>query len=505
MAYVPAFEYDVFISYAVADNDKPDQHSAGWVDVFERQLRAEIQKEVRHKAEVKIWRDTSRISCGDKFSDSIADGIRQSAVMIVLLSKQYLASEWCTEERAAFFRAIAADPHADHQRFFIVSLTDPKRLDALPDGLSEIHRESFWREKGGRPVLIGHPVPDSRKTDHQEFFDVTLRVAYDIAERLDELRQEVAQHAAPGVVRPQTATPTPALASISSGRFVSVATARKSTAEATLTADLVKALQSSVPTVPTVLLDQLPSDAEALRQHIKSAKLLVQVIGNNAPPRDGLQTNLAAEEQVPVLIWKADEVVEDPAEPFTKNHKALLERARKGSLEEAVRAVTEQWQKLNQPAQPKAPMSVNRKYLINHLPEDRELAGRVFKWLSQRQLPCVKRPLDGATEAELRTYFERKLIECGDMVLVYGRASRLSMNDEAELCYQVLATKGDLRGRAAVWFVVSGPPQPLDSQPELDVGLPGVEMRTVDVRGANDVELEAALEAAFGPAIGGQS
>ncbi len=502
-AYVPGFEYDVFISYAVRDNTKVDKSGDGWVDVFEARLKEDIQANVKHRTEVAFWRDTSRIKYGDNFSDTIADGVGKCAVMLILLSSQYLASEWCREERAAFFRAMKADPQADHQRLFVVCLTDPSKLGEAPDGLGRVHHAKLWMNDNGIPKKIGHPVPNS---EQQEFFDATFLLGYTIAQRLNELRIESENLGLEKSPKPATATlptirPAASLPIESSKSCVYLAATWKGTDEGRFTASLALALESSSPPIPTVLITDLPREPDLLRHQIKASKLVVQVVGYCPPLDDAVQTKIAAELQTPLIVWKTDEV----GDPTSESHKALLEQARKGSLEEAVRAVTELWQKLNQPEPPKTPVSANRKYLINHLPEDRELAGRVFNWLKNSQRPCARRPIDGATEAELRTWFEKKLIECGDMVLVYGRASRLSMNDEAELCYQVLASRGDLRSRSANWLVVSGPPQPPGSQPDLDVGLPGVAMQTLDLRGVSDTELEAALEAQFGAVIGGQS
>jgi hypothetical protein len=41
MAYSPGFQHDVFISYAVADNDGPDNRKRGWVLAFQEQQKLE--------------------------------------------------------------------------------------------------------------------------------------------------------------------------------------------------------------------------------------------------------------------------------------------------------------------------------------------------------------------------------------------------------------------------------------------------------------------------------
>ena len=41
MAYLPGFQHDVFISYAVADNDGPYNRKRGWVQAFQEQQKLE--------------------------------------------------------------------------------------------------------------------------------------------------------------------------------------------------------------------------------------------------------------------------------------------------------------------------------------------------------------------------------------------------------------------------------------------------------------------------------
>ena len=186
MAYSIGFQHDVFISYAVADNDGPYHNKRGWVQAFEEQLRAELQREVRHKRAVEIWLDRKRLSCGDLFDDGIRAALQSTAVLIVLLSKQYLASEWCRLEREGFLSAIAQQGDAE-KRIFIVELTDPHELAGpLPDDFARIHHVPLWESQGSVPRRLGHPVPDQAKVEHQGFYNRTVEIAYAIAKRLEE-------------------------------------------------------------------------------------------------------------------------------------------------------------------------------------------------------------------------------------------------------------------------------------------------------------------------------
>ncbi len=138
MAYVSEFQHDVFISYAVLDNDGPYGEKRGWVQAFEERLKALIKREVGQRGTVvDVWLDRKRLACGDAFVDEIRDALESTAVLVVLLSKQYFASEYCRLERETFLQAIAQQQNAE-KRVFIVELTDPQEFPgAVPTNSPE--------------------------------------------------------------------------------------------------------------------------------------------------------------------------------------------------------------------------------------------------------------------------------------------------------------------------------------------------------------------------------
>jgi hypothetical protein len=489
MTYVPEYQCDVFISYAVADNIKPAEGKPGWVDVFERQLKLELQKEVTHKRPVEVWRDTKRLSCGDNFGDEIREAASNAAVLVVLLSKQYLASPWCQKERETFLNAAAAQGITT-KRLFVVELTDPKRFAQLPDGLADLHHVSLWRHDGSVPKQLGHPVPDHQKSEHQGFFDRVLDIAFAIAERLDEFPATATTAADRGESKStKAANSTPV-----SGPAVYLAAAPKSTKEEAFTSELKSALENAIPPVRVIQPQKLPAageDTQTLAADLKNCQLYVQVVGYVAPPRQGIQKKLAEEASLPLLFWKGEDV--DVSEVEDNGLKTLVQQARLGTVEDAKQAIIEKLAELTKPKTSMAPKrQVGETLFINHLPEDKELAQLVFNRLSAR-FECIKRPLSGASESELRAYFEQKLLECDHMVMVYGKASRLSANEQVRSCFKVVSSNRPVSDAIADWFVVVGPPQPSDADLELDVGCRGFRLHAID--GRND--LEKSLELAF--------
>src|SRR5215472_13286109 len=93
------YAHDVFLSYTHTD----DQLEFGqrWVSEFTGQLRARLEIVSGHT--VDIWRDEEKLGAADRFNDTIANAIRNSAVLLVVLSPSYFNSDYCRKERAEFY------------------------------------------------------------------------------------------------------------------------------------------------------------------------------------------------------------------------------------------------------------------------------------------------------------------------------------------------------------------------------------------------------------------
>jgi len=108
MAYVPEFEYDIFISYAhVDDLTTPDQ-TKGWIATFEEFLAVFLSRRVGRIGSVKIWRDPT-LDGSQLFDKTIEERIKRSAIFLALTSTGYLASEYCLQELKWFHQTAMSD------------------------------------------------------------------------------------------------------------------------------------------------------------------------------------------------------------------------------------------------------------------------------------------------------------------------------------------------------------------------------------------------------------
>ena len=86
-----ANEYDVFISYARADNGD------GWISTFVDELLAEHRK-FSGGRELTCFFDKHDIGSLDDWQHSLSDGLARSRLLVAFLSPNYFASAWCRKE-----------------------------------------------------------------------------------------------------------------------------------------------------------------------------------------------------------------------------------------------------------------------------------------------------------------------------------------------------------------------------------------------------------------------
>jgi hypothetical protein len=96
MSFTQGFEYDVFISYSHRDNLAPR-----WVDHFHDALLAALKRKLgdEHAA---VWRD-QELNANSLFNQKIKRMIDSSAIFLVLLSWNYIKSDYCMKELDWFY------------------------------------------------------------------------------------------------------------------------------------------------------------------------------------------------------------------------------------------------------------------------------------------------------------------------------------------------------------------------------------------------------------------
>ncbi len=104
MAYIPGYEYDIFISYAHVDNAAFPGQADGWIEQFYKNLNLMLAKRLGRMDMVKFWWDNKKLDGSVLFDQSIESGIKKSAIMICLNSPGYIASDYCKQELDTFYK-----------------------------------------------------------------------------------------------------------------------------------------------------------------------------------------------------------------------------------------------------------------------------------------------------------------------------------------------------------------------------------------------------------------
>jgi hypothetical protein len=203
MAVAPGFQHDVFISYAHIDNRPDREGERGWVESFERALDLRLLK--RFGREANVWRDPE-LARSQRFDPVIEAAVRDSAIMVSLISTSYLASDYCKQELEWFAAKAAQERYGlavdHHVRVFPVLLykIPPHQWPEVCRATSGFHFHDAIERGFGKPL----------RPENDDFTD-----------RICELVEEI--HTVLGAMQAQAAAATAPTSEAASSRTVFLA------------------------------------------------------------------------------------------------------------------------------------------------------------------------------------------------------------------------------------------------------------------------------------------
>jgi hypothetical protein len=95
MAYIPGFEYDIFVSYAHGDDRE-------WINGLLDRMKPALKRLLG--TEPSLWIDKNDLRSSRDFSKEIPASVRSSAVFLFFTSPSYIRSEYCVCEECPAFR-----------------------------------------------------------------------------------------------------------------------------------------------------------------------------------------------------------------------------------------------------------------------------------------------------------------------------------------------------------------------------------------------------------------
>lgn len=130
--------YNAFISYAWCDNEPLDPGGKGWISTFVSRLQRLLKRELpREMAKVPIWLDYEQMRGSDNVADRIRRELEAARLLVPIISRGYLESPWCTQEREIFINRHGPDSG----RIFPVWM---EPVDDLPPELASLLKYKFW-------------------------------------------------------------------------------------------------------------------------------------------------------------------------------------------------------------------------------------------------------------------------------------------------------------------------------------------------------------------------
>jgi hypothetical protein len=181
MAYVSGYDNDVFVSYAHVDDRPLPPARDGWVSTLVDALKVLLAQQLGRAELCAVWRDLG-LAGNAPLTPEIFAAIRGSAVMLLVLSEGYLASEWCRREHSEFLAMIGQGS----RRFFVVERMPIERA-RWPVELQDLTGYPFWvRERSDLPArTLGMPTP---LLEEREYYNRLNRLATELAAELKRIK-----------------------------------------------------------------------------------------------------------------------------------------------------------------------------------------------------------------------------------------------------------------------------------------------------------------------------
>ena len=175
--------FDLFVSYAHADDEVPSGAQRGWVTTLVGELKKVLRRKLGGEG-ASVWMDHA-LTANQWVTPTLAARVERSRTLLLVLSPGYGMSDWCQRELAGFVAAAVARGEGDS--IFLIEI-EPVARNTLPGPLRDLAPLRFWEPDADRdePRLSGYPAPNA--DEHSLYWKMVSRLAHQIAQRLKASR-----------------------------------------------------------------------------------------------------------------------------------------------------------------------------------------------------------------------------------------------------------------------------------------------------------------------------
>jgi hypothetical protein len=457
MAMIPGYDYDLFVSYAHADNEEQD----GWVTEFVNRLKAALGMRLGASRELKVFCDSHEVRANTKLAAT-----RKSALFLAIGSPSYAAHEWTRRELAEF-----TTQNSDLSRLFAIEVMPLDSGESYPSPLDDCIRAAFWKVSG--PHMI--QIPLSFHGDRDEFSIKVHTLADDIGKKLRTMRLM------PGTQRSEPRLDRLAATAWSAkDRSVPASGRGKKTI---LLAQTTEDVEDEVDQLRSYLLqyddeiEVLPKSAypqggdafrAAFASDLAQADLFVQLLGKRPgriPPdlAEGytrFQAETARSSGIPSLQWRRPDLdVGSVADP---TYRSLLQS--ETVIASGLEAFKLQLMKEVRKEKEKPRQLRSSTVFINADDKDMQIAKEVERDCVQNALTAIL-PMAGPSSEVIRRDLAENLTDCDMLIFIYGDTTQDWIRGQLRFFNKVRPKR---ESAPKLLAICSGPPP----KPEIGISFP---------------------------------
>ena len=475
-------EIQIFISYARDDDGAPPDlpDAKGFVTFLHEQLNFEFKDLGQPRP--KIWRDTRRIPNADQFEPLIEQAIAASSLLLVVLSKNWMARPFCRRELDSFAKRWSSGGELDlRQRIIVVGKrhVDPDKRPSLLQGQQGF---AFYTLNDPEEVDLAHEFFARGRVRDDRYYECLSQLAeylWRTAERIAVRKPPAGPGPDPVEVQPTESQPIV----LTTGRTVYVGKPANDVRPAY--DRLVKELLGRGYAVVPEVGKEIPCDSSAVRfidDALAAAEVSVHLLGkksgyspeDEAPiaklqlARAALRMERPPNEAIGFrrIIW-APKSVEDDApsaaaidrDPLAVlaafDHQLPSDKVEGDSLSKFVDFLIQHLVR-TAPANRRPPeIKADTRVYLYHSPEDSDYVFDLADALQKRQVETVLPAFEGS-EREVKSFHRQKLAECDAVALCWAAAPEVwvrAQSSELRDWHGLGRTK-----QFAYRSVVAGPP-----------------------------------------------
>lgn len=170
-----ALDIDVVITYAEKDNDKSSKQDIGWVSQFKKFLELMLLQVLGHKPNIVLK---------EEFDSMTASTMDNAAVLVAILSKDFIESGRCLDTVESFYKAVGS---SKVNRVFKV-LKSPLSLAEQPPRLRDLIGYDMYQLDAETGLMKEYSDFFSEEAEKQYWMKM-VDLAYDIHEALIYLKE----------------------------------------------------------------------------------------------------------------------------------------------------------------------------------------------------------------------------------------------------------------------------------------------------------------------------